>query len=48
MVFGWKGGSTLVRSSYSDAKVKASEMKDERKESLKRHRHRDEDEAETT
>lgn len=48
MVFGWKGGSTLVRTSYSDAKVKASEMKDERKESLKRHRHRDEDEAETT
>jgi uncharacterized membrane protein YbhN (UPF0104 family) len=48
MVFGWKGGSTLVRTSYSDAKVKASEMKEERKESLKRHRHRDEDEAETT
>ena len=47
MVFGWKGGSTLVRSSYSDAKVKASEMKDERKESLKRHRHHD-DEAEAT
>jgi uncharacterized membrane protein YbhN (UPF0104 family) len=43
MVFGWKGGSSLVRSSYSDAKVKASEMKDERKESLRRHRHRDED-----
>ena len=41
MVFGWRGGSTLVRSSYSDAKVKASEMKDERKESLKRHRHRE-------
>jgi hypothetical protein len=48
MVFGWKGGSALVRTSYSDAKVKASEMKEERKESLKRHRHRDEDEAETT
>jgi uncharacterized membrane protein YbhN (UPF0104 family) len=48
MVFGWKGGSTLVRSSYSDAKVKASEMKDERKESLRRRRHSEEDEAETT
>jgi uncharacterized membrane protein YbhN (UPF0104 family) len=47
VVFGWRGGSTLVRSSYSDAKVKASEMKDERKESLKRHRHKD-DETETT
>jgi uncharacterized membrane protein YbhN (UPF0104 family) len=48
MVFGWKGGSTLVRSSYSDAKVKASEMKEDRKESIRRHRHRDGDEAETT
>jgi uncharacterized membrane protein YbhN (UPF0104 family) len=38
IVFGWRGGSTLVRSSYSDAKVKASEMKDERKESLMKHR----------
>ena len=27
MVFGWKGGSALVRTSYSDAKVKAAEMK---------------------
>jgi hypothetical protein len=44
-VFGWRSGSTLVRSSYSDAKVKASEMKDERKEALRRHGHRD-DEAE--
>jgi glycosyltransferase 2 family protein len=43
MVFGWRSGSLLVRSSYSDAKVKASEMKDERKESLRRHRHRDEE-----
>jgi sulfopyruvate decarboxylase TPP-binding subunit len=48
MVFGWKGGSTLVRTSYSDAKVKASEMKEERKEGLRRHRQRDEDDAETT
>jgi uncharacterized membrane protein YbhN (UPF0104 family) len=50
MVFGWKGGSALVRSSYTDAKVKASEMKEERKESLMKHRHRGEDEeqAETT
>ena len=47
-VFGWKSGSSLVRSSYSDAKVKASDMKDERKDSLKRHRHRDDGEAETT
>jgi glycosyltransferase 2 family protein len=47
MVFGWKGGSTLVRSSYSDAKVKASEMKDERKESLMKHRHRADDDPET-
>jgi uncharacterized membrane protein YbhN (UPF0104 family) len=39
VVFGWKGGSSLVRSSYSDAKVKASDMKDERKESLRKHRH---------
>jgi hypothetical protein len=37
-VFGWKSGSSLVRSSYSDAKVKASEMKEERKEGLRRHR----------
>jgi uncharacterized membrane protein YbhN (UPF0104 family) len=43
VVFGWRGGSTLVRSSYSDAKVKASDMKDERKESLRRHRHRDDE-----
>jgi uncharacterized membrane protein YbhN (UPF0104 family) len=47
-VFGWRSGSTLVRSSYSDAKVKASEMKEGRKDSLKRHRHRDDDEVETT
>jgi uncharacterized membrane protein YbhN (UPF0104 family) len=32
MVFGWSGGSTLVKSSYSDAKVKAAEMKESRKE----------------
>ena len=47
VVFGWKGGSSLVRTSYSDAKVKASDMKDERKESLKKHRHR-EDEPDAT
>ena len=47
MVFGWKGGSALVRSSYSDAKVKASEMKDERKEALMKHRHRGGDDPET-
>ncbi len=39
MVFGWSGGSSLVRSSYADAKVKASDMKEERKESLRRRRH---------
>ena len=27
LVFGWRGGSSLVRSSYSDAKVQATEMK---------------------
>jgi uncharacterized membrane protein YbhN (UPF0104 family) len=48
IVFGWKGGSMLVRSSYSDAKVKASEMKEEQKESLRRRRHGDDEEAETT
>jgi uncharacterized membrane protein YbhN (UPF0104 family) len=32
IVFGWSGGSALVRSSYSDAKVKAAEMKEGRKE----------------
>ena len=30
-VFGWSGGSKLVRESYTDAKVKASEMKESRK-----------------
>jgi uncharacterized membrane protein YbhN (UPF0104 family) len=47
-VFGWRSGSLLVRSSYTDAKVKASEMKEERKDSFKRHRHRDDDEVEAT
>ncbi len=32
VVFGWSGGSTLVKSSYADAKVKAADMKDERHE----------------
>jgi uncharacterized membrane protein YbhN (UPF0104 family) len=31
-VFGWKGGSALVKDSYSDAKVKKEEMSVERKE----------------
>jgi hypothetical protein len=31
IVFGWSGGSKLVRDSYSDAKVKATEMKESRK-----------------
>jgi uncharacterized membrane protein YbhN (UPF0104 family) len=32
IVFGWSGGSALVKASYSDAKVKAAEMKTSRKE----------------
>ena len=32
IVFGWRGGSALVRTSYDDAKVKAAEMKASRKE----------------
>jgi uncharacterized membrane protein YbhN (UPF0104 family) len=32
IVFGWSGGSALVKSSYSDAKVKTAEMKASRKE----------------
>lgn len=49
-VFGWKSGSSLVRASYSDAKVKTSEMKEERMESIRRRRRHGEDaeEAETT
>ena len=31
-VFGWSGGSKLVKDSYGDAKVKAVEMKESRKE----------------
>jgi uncharacterized membrane protein YbhN (UPF0104 family) len=34
VVFGWKGGSALVKSSYADAKVKASEMKESRGDML--------------
>jgi uncharacterized membrane protein YbhN (UPF0104 family) len=30
IVFGWSGGSTLVKESYVDAKVKAGEMKEQR------------------
>ena len=32
MVFGWSGGSALVKTSYVGAKEKASEMKEERKD----------------
>jgi uncharacterized membrane protein YbhN (UPF0104 family) len=32
VVFGWQGGSKLVKDSYADAKVKKDEMGDERKE----------------
>jgi len=31
-VFGWKGGSALVKESYADAKVKKEEMSEERRE----------------
>ena len=31
VVFGWQGGSTLVKDSYADAKVKKDEMGDERR-----------------
>jgi uncharacterized membrane protein YbhN (UPF0104 family) len=31
VVFGWSGGSKLVKESYADAKVKAGEMKEQRK-----------------
>ena len=31
-VFGWKGGSALVKDSYADAKVKKEEMSEERRE----------------
>jgi uncharacterized membrane protein YbhN (UPF0104 family) len=31
LVFGWEGGRNLVESSYADAKVKAAEMRDERR-----------------
>ena len=34
VVFGWSGGSKLVRESYADAKVKASEMKADRGKAL--------------
>jgi hypothetical protein len=34
VVFGWKGGSALVKSSYVDAKVKATEMKESRGDML--------------
>ena len=34
VVFGWSGGSKLVRDSYEDAKVKAAEMKSNRSEML--------------
>jgi uncharacterized membrane protein YbhN (UPF0104 family) len=47
IVFGWKGGSTLVRESYGGAKVKAAEMKEEHREKLREKRprrsHGDED-----
>jgi uncharacterized membrane protein YbhN (UPF0104 family) len=32
LVFGWSGGKTLVGGAYADAKVRAAEMKEERRE----------------
>jgi hypothetical protein len=37
-VFGWSGGSKLVKDSYVDAKLKAEEQKEKRKRSAKRPR----------
>jgi hypothetical protein len=34
LVFGWSGGSKLVKDSYADAKVKAGEMKEQRGQML--------------
>jgi len=34
LVFGWSGGSQLVRASYSDAKVRAAEVKASRGQAL--------------
>jgi uncharacterized membrane protein YbhN (UPF0104 family) len=34
VVFGWSGGSKLVKDSYADAKVKAAEMKEDRSQML--------------
>jgi len=34
LVFGWSGGSQLVKESYADAKVKAGEMKEQRGQML--------------
>ena len=34
VVFGWSGGSKLVKESYADAKVKAGEMKEQRGQML--------------
>jgi hypothetical protein len=32
VVFGWQGGSKLVKDSYADAKVKKDEMSEDRRE----------------
>jgi hypothetical protein len=32
VVFGWQGGRQLVESSYDDAKVKVSELREQRRE----------------
>jgi uncharacterized membrane protein YbhN (UPF0104 family) len=51
VVFGWSGGSALVRSSYADAKVKKEEMTEERREKRRarleeKRREREEEEEE--
>lgn len=48
VVFGWSGGSQLVKDSYGGAKEKAAEMKDERREKItakREERHREHEES---
>ncbi|HET7745084.1 MAG TPA: lysylphosphatidylglycerol synthase transmembrane domain-containing protein [Gaiellaceae bacterium] len=48
VVFGWSGGSQLVKDSYGGAKEKAAEMKDERREKFtakREERHREHEES---
>jgi uncharacterized membrane protein YbhN (UPF0104 family) len=49
LVFGWTGGKLLVGTAYDDAKVRAADMKEQRKEKRRRRRETDEaDRAEDT